>query len=1026
MPAQKYQELWVFAYQPKTSGHSSNARPTISGYFTLYAVNGAYKVGVGGPMMPISVEKDIVVDSSSSFNLDATTSVMTIKLEPPTSYISGYIKDGTGSGISSVDIYSWCEGGPGGGHALTDSQGFYKMYTPICSNYHVGGFAPNYGELTERSGISVTASVNPTVNFTLSSGDFITVSGHISSNGSSQSNVDVWITQSQFGSGLGAARSDTTGDFQIRLQKGLSNLYLHAAVPGKGEFYNQQLNSGNALNASTTENITVNKAVVEIHLEPGNTFNNVFIGAHSNIGRGFTNTRVSTSSSYDVYKVEVPYSGGGTVYTFDGGIPGFGPIPASSVTISTSTTLVINLSTISFWTISGTVSANVGTSTDAFVWAGGPQGGGETRVQSDGTFSLKLREGVYDIGVGKVGYTGSATSADVDSNITNLHLTLTHNTETISGYVKYNGDPISGIRIWADNGNGGWAGGSSDADGSFSLNVGSGSWKIGAIGDGYRLEPMVVAAPASGLILNLTRVSFNPIRKEQSMRPTQGGIIQTTDTMVEIPAGALGSGITETSVRIKNTMSVPAAQGAKIITSGAKNITAAYASGDNNGQFITNLSKDITLEIVLTKSELIAGGISTLDGARKVKIGYYDSLANNWVSIPTVTILSPTGATWNSLSSITLKGTTSHLSSFAPMYSTEGAPSTPVGLQTTIGDRQVSLSWTAVSGASKYNIYRKSGNDYPYLGQTANTSYTDTGLANGTTYYYKVSALSSSDQESAATAEISATPQTQGGAVIYSGGGESLDTIPPSISNIQLQIGSTKAVISWQTSEPSLSWLLYGTSTSYGFTKKLSSYLTSHSSMLTGLLPQTTYHYQVKSEDKAGNIAAYTDKVFTTLAVGSTSLPIQKETTVLPRVTFEKPISKMSVSEIKIKIQEIMKVISQLNDILKQVQTAGTSLGKVPAGFKFQKFLKLGARGKEVKYLQIILNSDPKTALATSGPGAPGQETDYFGLLTKQAITKFQEKYAKDVLNPWGLSQGTGFVGKTTQAKLNEILKSNG
>jgi hypothetical protein len=89
------------------------------------------------------------------------------------------------------------------------------------------------------------------------------------------------------------------------------------------------------------------------------------------------------------------------------------------------------------------------------------------------------------------------------------------------------------------------------------------------------------------------------------------------------------------------------------------------------------------------------------------------------------------------------------------------APVPPLNLTATGGNQQVSLAWTASTGATSYNVKRAATNGGPYttVASPAGTSYTDTAVTNGTTYYYVVTAVSASG-ESANSNQASATPST--------------------------------------------------------------------------------------------------------------------------------------------------------------------------------------------------------------------------------------------------------------------------
>jgi hypothetical protein len=88
-------------------------------------------------------------------------------------------------------------------------------------------------------------------------------------------------------------------------------------------------------------------------------------------------------------------------------------------------------------------------------------------------------------------------------------------------------------------------------------------------------------------------------------------------------------------------------------------------------------------------------------------------------------------------------------------------PSAPTGLTATPGNAQVLLSWSATSGATSYNVKRATVSGGPYTtiatGVTS-TTFTNTGLNNGTTYYFVVSA-SNSGGEGPDSAQVNATPQ---------------------------------------------------------------------------------------------------------------------------------------------------------------------------------------------------------------------------------------------------------------------------
>lgn len=97
-------------------------------------------------------------------------------------------------------------------------------------------------------------------------------------------------------------------------------------------------------------------------------------------------------------------------------------------------------------------------------------------------------------------------------------------------------------------------------------------------------------------------------------------------------------------------------------------------------------------------------------------------------------------------------------------------------------------------------------------------------------------------------------------------GASSSDTTPPSITDVLASdITDTTATITWTTDEPATSQVEYGKAADYGLTTPLHENLvTSHSVALSGLEPNTTYHFRVKSKDASDNLTVPSDYTFTT------------------------------------------------------------------------------------------------------------------------------------------------------------------
>jgi len=98
-------------------------------------------------------------------------------------------------------------------------------------------------------------------------------------------------------------------------------------------------------------------------------------------------------------------------------------------------------------------------------------------------------------------------------------------------------------------------------------------------------------------------------------------------------------------------------------------------------------------------------------------------------------------------------------------------PPAPANVSVLNGDTQVTLTWSAAPTATGYNVKRSGtpGGPYTSVGTPSNTSFVDTGLVNGSTYYYVVSA-SNAGGEGPNSSEVIGRPNNAVTGVTATGG----------------------------------------------------------------------------------------------------------------------------------------------------------------------------------------------------------------------------------------------------------------
>ena len=170
-------------------------------------------------------------------------------------------------------------------------------------------------------------------------------------------------------------------------------------------------------------------------------------------------------------------------------------------------------------------------------------------------------------------------------------------------------------------------------------------------------------------------------------------------------------------------------------------------------------------------------------------------------------------------------------------------PAAPTGLVAVAGNGRVALSWSASATATNNYVKRSltSGSDYTTVATNASLTFTNTGLSNGTTYYYVVSSVNASGSSVNST-EVSATPLAP----------------PAAPTGLAATVGNSTVALSWSASATATNYYVKRSLTSGGgyTTIATNASLTFTS---TGLSNGTFYYFVVSAANASGEGANSTE-----------------------------------------------------------------------------------------------------------------------------------------------------------------------
>jgi len=209
--------------------------------------------------------------------------------------------------------------------------------------------------------------------------------------------------------------------------------------------------------------------------------------------------------------------------------------------------------------------------------------------------------------------------------------------------------------------------------------------------------------------------------------------------------------------------------------------------------------------------------------------------------------LSPSTIYYYKVSTLHNNGESAQSSPVSASTSAEAPIQPPTGLNASaLSSSSIQVTWSGVSGATGYRVYRSSSASgaYNLTGSAASSPYTDNGLSSGTTYYYKVSSVKDSQESVQSSTYASATTQTGGGTIDYP------PTMPTGLVVSSVYSGSI--TLTWNSVPTATSYNVYRSNTQTGAEAKINTSPVTSASYTDSVPAGASYFYKVTGVNSSG------------------------------------------------------------------------------------------------------------------------------------------------------------------------------